>query len=1130
MRHSHKIIIVFLLFFTRSSISQLVQPSFNIVRGTNSFTLGKVNSMAQDRYGYMWFADQTNKCLARYDGYHIKIYQHDPGDSNSTEGIYFECITADASGNIWEGTPYGVDKFDLATNKFIHYHYPKNEKGSGDYALLFDHKGILWMGGGGGLSSLDPVTGKFTFYVNKDNDTSSLSYNVVRSLYEDKAGVLWVGTGIAFDLDTKGGGLNRFNKETGTFTRYMHDPDNPQSLISNKVRAMFEDSKGNFWVGTDGDGLHIMNRKNGTFERLTYDPLHPEKLSRPPVEKGKEYDHITFIAEDVSGKIWIGTYAEGIVCYNPGTKKLDHFNSDDKKRPKGYTDNSTWGIYISKDGVVWITDEHSDLFRVDPLQTGFSEVKMEERGSPIHFLEDSAGNLWMTLNEGGLLMVNPKSNERKRFEHNPNDSFSISSDYGTLIQQRADGQMWVGTWNGKNLFNPKTGRFKRAYYNPEINGQNQVTNAVFGLLETKNEIYFGVGIVLNVQNKTTGIITRYTNNPRDTNSISPGGVLSLVNNGDGNIWMSVYNEDSSTLELFNTGTKKFRHYLRGMIIWDVFKSTDGSIWVGTSKGLYRRNNSQDSFFQVAREGSEFNKARVKSITEDADKNIWGISTLGVFMFNPFKNELNIYGDKFGVFDVGALAYESTYKANNGELFFANPHGYYKCFPKDVFNPVPPEILITDFKINGYSIKRDSGELNGNALEDAKEITLTHNENKIAIDFAGIHYADPENNIHQYKLEGYESEWRDVREEKTAYYFNMPPGHYVFRVKATSSYGVKAEKSIKIIVLPPWWLTWWAYTFYVILFAIAVWSFIKWRIKALQKEKIILEEKVANRTKELKEEKELVESTLSELKVTQAQLIQSEKMASLGELTAGIAHEIQNPLNFVNNFSELSSELMDEMNSELQKGEYDEAKLIAGDIKRNLEKINHHGRRAGDIVKGMLQHSRVSTGVKEPTDINALAAEYLRLAYHGLKAKNKEFNAILKTDLDNSLSADEAGIGKINIVPQDIGRVLLNLYNNAFYAVNERASSAVQPYEPTVSVTTKNMGDKIAITVADNGNGIPQKIIDKIFQPFFTTKPTGQGTGLGLSLSYDIIKVHGGEIKVNTNEGEGTEFLVLLLLT
>ena len=300
---------------------------------------------------------------------------------------------------------------------------------------------------------------------------------------------------------------------------------------------------------------------------------------------------------------------------------------------------------------------------------------------------------------------------------------------------------------------------------------------------------------------------------------------------------------------------------------------------------------------------------------------------------------------------------------------------------------------------------------------------------------------------------------------------------------------------------------------------------------------------------LQEQKQKIETTLTDLRATQAQLIQSEKMASLGELTAGIAHEIQNPLNFVNNFSEVNRELIDELQEERKKESRDfknEDDLL-NDIKENEGKINHHGKRADSIVKSMLQHSQSSTGKRESTDINALADEYLRLAYHGLRAKDKSFNVTMKTDFDES-------IGKIPIVSQDIGRVLLNLYNNAFYACTERSRSALNEkskmknenlatlptlptgqaggqvgYEPTISVKTRKTGNIMAISVSDNGNGIPQKVIDKIFQPFFTTKPTGQGTGLGLSLSYDIIKAHGGDIKVWTEEGEGTEFVIELLL-
>ncbi|MBA4140717.1 MAG: two-component sensor histidine kinase [Segetibacter sp.] len=382
-------------------------------------------------------------------------------------------------------------------------------------------------------------------------------------------------------------------------------------------------------------------------------------------------------------------------------------------------------------------------------------------------------------------------------------------------------------------------------------------------------------------------------------------------------------------------------------------------------------------------------------------------------------------------------------------------------------------------------------------------------------------------------------------ERRAYYFDVPPGKYIFKVKASNSYGVWAEKDIKVIISPPWWRTWWAYCLYGLLFIVSVYT-----IHRYQKQRVIAAERERARVKELaqakeiekaykelgikssqlEEQKEELQTTLEDLKITQNQLIQQEKMASLGELTAGIAHEIQNPLNFVNNFSEVNKELIEEMEVEIGNGNLHEVKAIAMGIKENEQKISQHGKRADAIVKGMLQHSRASAGKKEHADINALADEYLRLSYHGLRAKDKDFNADFKTSLDES-------IGKIEVVPQDIGRVLLNLFNNAFYSVNEKKKALTlkgENYEPTVWVTTKRISSppvggagRLEICVRDNGIGIPQNVLDKIYQPFFTTKPTGQGTGLGLSLSYDIIKAHGGDLKVKTKEGEFAEFIVQL---
>ncbi|MEP6737681.1 MAG: ATP-binding protein, partial [Chryseolinea sp.] len=416
---------------------------------------------------------------------------------------------------------------------------------------------------------------------------------------------------------------------------------------------------------------------------------------------------------------------------------------------------------------------------------------------------------------------------------------------------------------------------------------------------------------------------------------------------------------------------------------------------------------------------------------------------------------------------------------------------------------------------------ENSPLKGTLL-DAEDIDLTFDQNNLSFEFAALHYSNPKKNLYAHMLKGYDKDWIYDNRNYVAY-TNLDPGEYDFKVRAANAYGIWNEegKTLHISISPPWYKTTWAYLSYVLLFGLGIYAgdkAIRSSIKSRERE--------LSREKELEQAKE-IEKAYKNLKQTQVQLVQAEKMASLGELTAGIAHEIQNPLNFVNNFSEINKELIDEMNQELAAGNLSEVKNIAKNISDNEEKIIFHGRRADGIVKGMLQHSRSSSGVKEMSDINAIADEYLRLAYHGLRAKDKSFNASMKTEFDPQ-------VGKINAVPQDIGRVVLNLITNAFYVVTEKKTikaangSAGDKYEPTVTVSTKKNGNKVEIRVSDNGSGIPQSVLDKIFQPFFTTKPSGQGTGLGLSMSYEIItKGHGGELKVETQVGQGTTFIIVL---
>lgn len=1092
------------------------------IQGANGVTLGKINAITQDKLGFMWFSDQVNASIVRYDGSYMKRYQHDPKNPNSLGGYYPECLYADGSGIIWIGFyGQGLDRFDPLTDTFTHYsHDPKDPKSlAHDYvsAVLVDHLGNVWVGTNGGLDLLDQETGTFKHFSLQANDSTSLSCDTVRALYEDKSGTIWVGTGFAYDQIDEGG-LNRFDRNTESFTRFLHDPDDPQSLIDNKVRAIFEDSKGNFWVGTKGDGLHSMDRKTGLFTRHTYDPSRPQKLSRPPLNS--PFDHITFIVEDAEANLWIGTQAGGINRYDLAVKTLTHFGKNSDNDPT-LTDNSGWCAFTTKEGLVWLnTEQVPKLYKID-LFTNTIPI-YTDTGTVNCFYEESSSLHWLGTNNGLIRQDLEKGTSRK-FLHQPGNPNSLSNNYVNRIIKDHLGYFWISTTNGLNSMDPNTYLFKQYLSDP--NDSKSISfGDVYAICEDRDfNIWIGtLGGGLNLLDRETGAFKHYSHNSTDITTIGSDIVSALWLDEEDNLWVG--SDSNGGVSKLNRQTETFDRYLSGISINDIFEDANGILWLGTANDLYRYDKESDGFVST---NFNFN---ITSIVGDNDNNLWIYNALGLMKLDRKREHSILFDEKNGVKGIMNF-FGGSYKQQDGKLLITSNNGYYAFYPEKIKIPKDTtRLYFTDFELNGKSVIIGEDSPLALPIYNAEKIQLDHTQNVFSIKFTGIDFSNTKDNTLYYMLENYDSYWRNGKAEDPVTYFKVPPGDYTFKIKtANSSSGLWSEKRISVVISPPWYTTWWAYFIYTGLLIVLVYA-----VHRYQKDRLLKKERERTRVKELAQAKE-IEKAYTTLKATQAQLIQSEKMASLGELTAGIAHEIKNPLNFVNNFSEVNKELLAELKEELEKGNTKEVKALMEDVLNNEEKIIFHGKRADSIVRGMLQHSRSSSGVKEPTDLNALCDEYLRLSYHGLRAKDKSFNASMHTDFDKT-------IDKVNIVPQDIGRVVLNLLTNAFYAVNEKSSYANASnealakleasedikYEPTVSISTKKIGDKVEIRVSDNGNGIPNAVKEKIFQPFFTTKPTGQGTGLGLSMSYDIVtKGHQGKLLVESEEGKGTTFIISL---
>ncbi|WP_445381552.1 sensor histidine kinase [Robiginitalea sp. IMCC43444] len=1130
---------------------------FEVLELPNGPEGNSVQAIVQDSLGYMWFGSQDG--LHRYDGKNFTSYYSDPINQNTLISNYIEALYLESNGTLWltHWSGGGLTAFrpDSGTfTRYLHDPYDPESIMSGETGVMAqDAAGNLWIGGRQGLSVLDMESGKFKRYFHKPEDPTSLSDNDVRDLYVDSEGTLWVATGMAWNLDGKGG-LNRYDPQTDSFERFLHDPDNPKSLSNNKVGSLFEDSNGNFWVGTAEDGLHLFDRTTKTFERYKFDPTDATRPSMPFLEgedvgNTQQYTHITSFFEDSQNRLWISAVYSGLNIYDPGAGMNWHFEA--REGDSDLKSNFIWQAYQSDDGTIWVSTagEGRTVYKVLENKFRFPYYTFPELRDTLTvkrgILEDRNGDIWIAQSPPNPI-VTPQISSLWRIDNETNAIKKIKLDaigtsdnlqgfIGSLTTDVA-GNIWVGTSVGYFIGDPDTEEFEKflpEFAKPEDLWVAPIFQSSSGAIWIP---YWNHGLIRYDSDLEEYKIFEY-------DATTPGGisgpfVWAIREDGAGAIWIgggdAGFNADYPPfVDRFDPETNVFEPYISTIlstgIISKLVVDLNGNYWfIDWNQGFYKLNPKNKELRRFSASNSLLPGKNINGILAHPNGQIWLSTEDQLIAFDPLLETISAYDSYHGIRPISGSTNIGTI-SREGDLLFARWNGYHAFNPNALLSKAEakePDLRITGFKLMDETMASGITGQTGNVLKkpiwETNEIVLGSGENTFAFAVACFDFYRPESNSLQFMLEGYDRGWRsDLRNGETPYYVNVAPGEYTFRIRGSNGLGVWNKEGIQmqVTINRPWWQSGWAYLLYFILI-----SFFGYRIHLYQKARTLARAKEEARARELEQAKE-IKKAYAELKATQDQLIQSEKMASLGELTAGIAHEIQNPLNFVNNFSEVNRELIEELKEEATKTPKErnwalEQELLT-DIDQNLEKIAHHGKRADSIVKGMLQHSRASDGKKEPTDINALADEYLRLAYHGFRAKDKSFNAELETHFDPEL-------GKIAVIPQDIGRVMLNLITNAFHAVQEKSKADGATFKPTVVVSTRKTRKSIQIEVKDNGSGIPEKIIKKIFEPFFTTKPSGRGTGLGLSMSYEIItKGHGGELKVESVNGAGTTFTIEL---
>ena len=852
-------VLLFLLMETCPANTQEIY--FNKVLPPEGKIFSHVSGITQDAQGYMWFA--TKKGLFKYDGYQMTSYNHNPDDSNSLSTDALEAICIDASGIIWIATlGEGLERFDPAAGIFTHFRNNPNDPGSLSSdrvpTVFADREGTLWVGTRNGLDRLDARTGKFVHFRNRPDDPASISCNEVRFIYEDKQGGLWIGTGSVYEGEQNEGGLNRMDKKTGKFNRYLHDPKNPQSLINNKVRSIFEDSKGNFWVGTAGDGLHTMDRVRGIFQRHLYDPAHPENPSRPPLNKAFAHnDHITFITEDIAGAIWIGTAESGLNYYDPKTKTTKHYELQ-KDTAGAFTDRTAWWTYTSRDGIVWISTLNGNLYRINPHRKSIPYY--ESLDGPVNAIyEEADGSIWRGTSKGLQLQNKPIKNEIRRFVNDPGNSASLSNNFIEVIKKDRYNNIWVGTADGLNLLDKNKGTFTRYYHDPQ-NANSLSNNYIIAIHEDRqSDLWIGTIKGLNRMNRATGLFQRYIFHPADTGANLINVVSAVLEDKQGQIWVGC--QMVGDIHQLDPANGNIRTYLKGKGIYSFCEDAEGTFWAGGDEGVFQYSRANDAFVPFTDSTTHTEFSYVRSIGEDEHHNLWVGSSKGISQLNQQRFITRIYGKSYGINGTD-LRPRSFYQGNNGKLFFGTYSGYFVFLPDQLAKDVkPPQIVFTDFRLTEKGKQTEKNNLLPVPSSDTKIIRLKHNQNTFTFEFAAIDYSSPEDNRHFFMLENYNDDWIKAGSERRAMYYNVPPGKYIFRVKGANSNGRWAERSIDIVIAPPFWQTWWFKTIMGIVFIALLYAIYRWRTASLRKQKRKLEQTVKERTAEVVKQKEKSEELL-----------------------------------------------------------------------------------------------------------------------------------------------------------------------------------------------------------------------------------------------------------------------------
>ncbi len=1156
------------LFFISSSISvsQVQSFQFKNLSVVDGLPENTGTSLLQSSDGYIWIGTQGG--LARSDGYGLVSFLPDSEDSTSISNASIFSLFEDKSARLWVGTANGLNLYEPWTQSFRRFLHDPNSLAAAYISVIKDDsQGNVWSvrvmpDNSLELWRIDSKSGSQERFVHDPARNNSISASGVY-LSRDSHSPLIVDSSDNVWLGTLGGGLNRYDPATGGFVHYRHDPDNPKSIASDNVYAIYEalGDPGQIWVMT----IHPQTG-NGSVQRLDVSSGNFQTISDP--SRGNFLSFAYY--EDGNGNLWLGDNL-ALHKFTFKDQSLQTF-----RVPQEYRFGQSaiiWEISLDFNNQLWLRTEYSMQMLTFEMETGtYRRVNMAtdrpEGVVTFDMISDHAGLIWIGSWGFGVYSLNPT---QSIFQHIQLRE-PISEQYNRVMafSQDVDGSVWIGTHiDGLTVYNPRTGSWMKA----NVPGLSNTTITAMqsagagriwvgsrdasglsriDLVDLRNRrIIPATSAVSATLTNISGIVRKiFIDSNGDTwIAIDGGGIIRLLD--DGSIQKYVYDSENPDRYPDNEN-RPFSFFEHQGTLWvgtnnilltydrtrdrfdilpgnwlattQMIPSSKGGLWVASYLNGLTHLDLSDSTQTVYGATEGIAHTSIFDISRDNGGNIWIRTARGLSYFHEDSVRVTNFGSSSGI-RPGTRGL--ILNLSDGTMITSGLEGFYLFDPSTIkINPSPPKIVLSGLRVFNKNVwpGQPEDEL---PRYNGEKLMFSHNQNMVSIDFTGLFFSNSDEIYYSHKLQGFDDSWSIPSTYRSTTFTNLAPGIYHLLVRASNPDKVWSEEVVVVSfeILPPWWRTWWAYSAYFMMFVGVVVV-----VDRYQRNRMIKQEEERNRERELEHAREIekaynnLETAHQNLKSAQKQLIEQEKLASLGQLTAGIAHEIKNPLNFVNNFSAVSIEMVDEVVVDIDKymeesPDRDFIKETLSFIKANLTKINDHGTRADGIVKSMLMHSRGGSGKMEPTKLNDLIKEYVNLAFHGMRAGKNAISVELDLQLDES-------IDEIPMIAEDFSRVILNLTNNAFDAMRDKLSKVGQVYKPELKVTTRKQDKLYVIEVSDNGPGIPDNIRDKILQPFFTTKKGTEGTGLGLSITHDIVKAHGGFIEIDSTD-EGAIFRVII---